>query len=132
MRTVSLSRRLVAQHLERPLDAGERVLDLVRQAGGELAEARQLIDVRQADGDVGLALALPGEELAQAAVDLGGDRIERQRRARGKPGRAARGGGAELLAEPRGRAPHRPLDEDRHPGDERHPGRRGASRCASA
>ena len=77
---------VVAQHLERTLDAGERVLDLVRQAGGELPEARELIDVGEADGDVGLALALPGEELAQPAVDLGGDRIERQRRARDEPG----------------------------------------------
>jgi hypothetical protein len=65
---------------------------------------------------------LPREQLAQAAVDLGGDRIERQCRAPAEVGRAARGGGGELLAESRRRAPHRPLDEDRHAGDERHPG----------
>ncbi len=42
--------------------------------------------------------------------------------ARDEPGSLARRGGAQLLFEPRGRAAHRVLDEDRHAGDERQPG----------
>ncbi len=114
-------RPLVAQQLERALDAGQRVLDLVRQAGRELAQRRQLIDVLEPARHLRLALLLAAQEFAQAAVQLGGDRVERQTVRRGPFGAAGARRG-EIGAQVLGGAPYGALHGEGDGGDEPDPG----------
>jgi len=99
---------LVLQHLQRPLYPRQRVLDLVRQAGGELAKRGELVDVSESRHDFDLARALAPQKVAHAPVKRRGRRIERHLRSGIR--RAAAGGGVvELGLQPGKRSPHRAL-----------------------
>ena len=69
-------REVFGEHLDRAGDAGERVLDLVRDARRQLADARQPLGADQLLGVEALDLALRGVELPDHRVEAAPEAAE--------------------------------------------------------